>query len=122
MNQKLKLVNSRYAFEPTEMGYFDLKFKPSEKLSSGEVGYIITGAKDLAQIRVGDTLVQDNDDNPIVVSGYKEPQPTVFSSVFPADSDDYTKLRDSLDKYVLNDASFFYEPETSSAFGFGFRI
>ena len=121
MNQKLKLVNSRYAFEPTEMGYFDLKFNPSEKLSSGEVGYIITGAKDLSQIRVGDTLVQDNDDNPIVVSGYKEPQPTVFSSVFPADSDDYTKLRDSLDKYVLNDASFFYEPETSSAFGFGFR-
>jgi GTP-binding protein LepA len=121
MKQKLKLVNSKYTFEPTEMGYFDLKFNPSEKLSSGEVGYIITGAKDLSQIRVGDTLVEDNDDNPIVVSGYKEPQPTVFSSIFPADSDDYTKLRDSLDKYVLNDASFFYEPETSSAFGFGFR-
>ena len=121
MNQKLKLVNSKYSFEPTEMGYFDLKFNPSEKLLSGEVGYIITGAKDLSQIRVGDTLVQDSDDKPIVVSGYKEPQPTVFSSVFPADSDDYTKLRDSLDKYVLNDASFFYEPETSSAFGFGFR-
>ena len=121
MNQKLKLVNSKYSFEPTEMGYFDLQFNPSERLLSGEVGYIITGAKDLSQIRVGDTLVQDSDENPIVVSGYKEPQPTVFSSVFPADSDDYTKLRDSLDKYVLNDASFFYEPETSSAFGFGFR-
>ena len=121
MSQKLKLVNSKYSFEPTEMGYFDLQFNPSEKLLSGEVGYIITGAKDLSQIRVGDTLVQDSDENPIVVSGYKEPQPTVFSSVFPADSDDYTKLRDSLDKYVLNDASFFYEPETSSAFGFGFR-
>ena len=121
MSQKLKLVNSKYSFEPTEMGYFDLQFNPSEKLLSGEVGYIITGAKDLSQIRVGDTLVQDSDENPVVVSGYKEPQPTVFSSVFPADSDDYTKLRDSLDKYVLNDASFFYEPETSSAFGFGFR-
>ena len=121
MNQKLKLVNSKYSFEPTEMGYFDLQFNPSERLYSGEVGYIITGAKDLSQIRVGDTLVQDSDENPIVVSGYKESQPTVFSSVFPADSDDYTKLRDSLDKYVLNDASFFYEPETSSAFGFGFR-
>jgi len=121
MNQKLKLVNSNYSFDPTEMGYFDLEFNPSDKLTSGEVGYIITGAKDLSQIRVGDTLVQDSDENPIVVSGYKEPQPTVFSSVFPADSDDYTKLRDSLDKYVLNDASFFYEPETSSAFGFGFR-
>ena len=121
MNQKLRLVNSKYSFEPAEMGYFDLKFNPSEKLMAGEVGYVITGAKDLSQIRVGDTLVNDADENPIVVSGYKEPQPTVFSSIFPADSDDYTKLRDSLDKYVLNDASFFYEPETSSAFGFGFR-
>ena len=120
-NQKLKLVNSKYEFEPTEIGYFDLGFNKTDVLSVGEVGYIITGAKDLSQIRVGDTLVEAADENPIIVSGYKEPQPTVFSSIFPADSDDYAKLRDSLDKYVLNDASFFYEPETSSAFGFGFR-
>jgi GTP-binding protein LepA len=119
--QKLKLVNSNYSFEPSEMGYFDLDFFPTKSLNTGEVGYIITGAKDLSQIRVGDTLVADEDDKPIAVSGYKEPQPTVFSSIFPSDSDDYSKLRDSLDKYVLNDASFFYEPETSSAFGFGFR-
>ena len=120
-NQKLKLVNSKYEFEPTEIGYFDLGFNKTDVLNDGEVGYIITGAKDLSQIRVGDTLVEAANDNPIIVSGYKEPQPTVFSSIFPADSDDYAKLRDSLDKYVLNDASFFYEPETSSAFGFGFR-
>ena len=120
-NQKLKLVNSKYEFEPTEIGYFDLGFNKTDVLSVGEVGYIITGAKDLSQIRVGDTLVEAADENPVIVSGYKEPQPTVFSSIFPADSDDYAKLRDSLDKYVLNDASFFYEPETSSAFGFGFR-
>ena len=119
--QKLKLVNSNYSFEPSEIGYFDLDLLPTDSLKSGEVGYVITGAKDLSQIRVGDTLVSDGDNNPIAVSGYKEPQPTVFSSVFPSDSDDYSKLRDSLDKYVLNDASFFYEPETSSAFGFGFR-
>jgi GTP-binding protein LepA len=119
--QKLKLVNSNYSFDPSEMGYFDLDFLPTKSLNTGEVGYIITGAKDLSQIRVGDTLVSDEDNKPIVVSGYKEPQPTVFSSIFPSDSDDYSKLRDSLDKYVLNDASFFYEPETSSAFGFGFR-
>ena len=120
-NQKLKLVNSKYEFEPTEIGYFDLGFNKTDVLNDGEVGYIITGAKDLSQIRVGDTLVEAANENPIIVSGYKEPQPTVFSSIFPADSDDYAKLRDSLDKYVLNDASFFYEPETSSAFGFGFR-
>ena len=120
-NQKLKLVNSKYEFEPTEIGYFDLGFNKTDVLNVGEVGYIITGAKDLSQIRVGDTLVEAADENPVIVSGYKEPQPTVFSSIFPADSDDYAKLRDSLDKYVLNDASFFYEPETSSAFGFGFR-
>ena len=120
--QKLKLVNSNYSFEPSEIGYFDLDFLPTKSLNTGEVGYIITGAKDLSQIRVGDTLVSDEEDKPIAVSGYKEPQPTVFSSVFPSDSDDYSKLRDSLDKYVLNDASFFYEPETSSAFGFGFTL
>ena len=120
-NQRLKLVNSNFSFTPTELGYFDLKFSPSKSLESGEVGYVVTGAKDLSQIRVGDTLVSDDDPKPIIVSGYKEPQPTVFSSVFPSDSDEYTKLRESLDKYVLNDASFFFEPETSSAFGFGFR-
>jgi len=120
-NQKLRLVNSNFSFTPTELGYFDLKFKSSKSLGSGEVGYVVTGAKDLSQIRVGDTLVSDDDLKPIIVSGYKEPQPTVFSSVFPADSSEYTKLRESLDKYVLNDASFFFEPETSSAFGFGFR-
>ena len=120
-NSKLKLINSKFDFDASEIGYFDLKLSPSESLSSGEVGYIVTGAKELSQIRVGDTLVSQEDENPIVVSGYKEPQPTVFSSIYPADSDDYAKLRDSLDKYVLNDASFYYEPETSSAFGFGFR-
>ena len=120
-NSKLKLINSKFDFDASEIGYFDLKLSPSDSLSSGEVGYIVTGAKELSQIRVGDTLVSQEDENPIVVSGYKEPQPTVFSSIYPADSDDYAKLRDSLDKYVLNDASFYYEPETSSAFGFGFR-
>ena len=120
-NSKLKLINSKFDFDASEIGYFDLKLSPSDSLSSGEVGYIVTGAKELSQIRVGDTLVSQEDVNPIVVSGYKEPQPTVFSSIYPADSDDYVKLRDSLDKYVLNDASFYYEPETSSAFGFGFR-
>jgi GTP-binding protein LepA len=120
-NSKLKLINSKFDFDASEIGYFDLKLSPSDSLCSGEVGYIVTGAKELSQIRVGDTLVSQEDENPIVVSGYKEPQPTVFSSIYPADSDDYAKLRDSLDKYVLNDASFYYEPETSSAFGFGFR-
>ena len=120
-NTKLKLVNSNFTFDASEIGYFDLELAESKELNFGEVGYVVTGAKDLSQIRVGDTLVLGEDEEPIILSGYKEPQPTVFSSIYPSDSDDYTKLRDSLDKYVLNDASFFYEPETSSAFGFGFR-
>ena len=120
-NTKLKLVNSNFKFEASEIGYFDLELAESKELNFGEVGYVVTGAKDLSQIRVGDTLVLGEDEEPVILSGYKEPQPTVFSSIYPSDSDDYTKLRDSLDKYVLNDASFFYEPETSSAFGFGFR-
>ena len=120
-NTKLKLVNSNFTFDASEIGYFDLELAESKELNFGEVGYVVTGAKDLSQIRVGDTLVLGEDEEPVILSGYKEPQPTVFSSIYPSDSDDYTKLRDSLDKYVLNDASFFYEPETSSAFGFGFR-
>ena len=117
----LKLVNSGFKFDTNELGYFDLNPKKSDNLKFGEVGYIVTGAKDLSQIRVGDTLVAGDDEKPIILSEYEESQPTVFSSIFPSDSDDFTKLRDSLDKYVLNDASFVFEPETSSAFGFGFR-
>ena len=117
----LKLVNSGFKFDTNELGYFDLNPKKSDNLKFGEVGYIVTGAKDLSQIRVGDTLVAGSDEKPIILSEYEESQPTVFSSIFPSDSDDFTKLRESLDKYVLNDASFVFEPETSSAFGFGFR-
>ena len=117
----LKLVNSGFKFDTNELGYFDLNPKKSDNLKFGEVGYIVTGAKDLSQIRVGDTLVAGDDEKPIILSEYEESQPTVFSSIFPSDSDDFTKLRESLDKYVLNDASFVFEPETSSAFGFGFR-
>ena len=117
----LKLVNSGFKFDTNELGYFDLNPKKSDNLKFGEVGYIVTGAKDLSQIRVGDTLVAGDDEKPIILSEYEESQPTVFSSIFPSDSDDLTKLRESLDKYVLNDASFVFEPETSSAFGFGFR-
>ncbi len=117
----LKLVNSGFKFDTNELGYFDLNPKRSDNLKFGEVGYIVTGAKDLSQIRVGDTLVAGDDEKPIILSEYEESQPTVFSSIFPSDSDDFTKLRESLDKYVLNDASFVFEPETSSAFGFGFR-
>ncbi len=117
----LKLVNSGFKFDTNELGYFDLNPKKSDNLNFGEVGYIVTGAKDLSQIRVGDTLVAGDDEKPIILSEYEESQPTVFSSIFPSDSDDFTKLRESLDKYVLNDASFVFEPETSSAFGFGFR-
>ena len=117
----LKLVNSGFKFDTNELGYFDLNPEKSDNLKFGEVGYIVTGAKDLSQIRVGDTLVAGDDEKPIILSEYEESQPTVFSSIFPSDSDDFTKLRESLDKYVLNDASFVFEPETSSAFGFGFR-
>ncbi len=120
-DMNLKLVNSGYKFNTNEIGYFDLNPKKSDNLKFGEVGYVVTGAKDLSQIRVGDTLVSGDDEKPIILSEYEESQPTVFSSIFPSDSDDFTKLRESLDKYVLNDASFVFEPETSSAFGFGFR-
>jgi GTP-binding protein LepA len=90
-------------------------------LSAGEVGYVITGLKDVSRLRVGDTLTQDARRAAEPLPGYKDVKPTVFAGLFPTDSDEYPELRDALEKLKLNDASLFYEPETSQALGFGFR-
>jgi GTP-binding protein LepA len=95
--------------------------RPAETLSAGEVGYIVTGLKDVSGLRVGDTLTTESRPAPEPLPGYKEVKPMVFSGLYPSDSDDYPELRDALEKLKLNDASLFYEPETSQALGFGFR-
>ncbi|MDW8338351.1 MAG: translation elongation factor 4 [Thermoleophilia bacterium] len=104
-----------------ELGVMTPARLPVEVLGAGEVGYIVTGLKDVSRLRVGDTLTALRRPAPEPLPGYREVKPMVFAGIFPTDSDDYPALRDALEKLRLNDASLSYEPETSQALGFGFR-
>src|SRR4051812_12572363 len=104
-----------------DIGFFTPKETPAEELSAGEVGYLITGIKDVTKLRVGDTLTARRNPAAEALPGYRDVKPMVFSGLFPIDSDDYPDLRDALEKLSLNDAALLWEPETSDALGFGFR-
>jgi GTP-binding protein LepA len=108
-------------FEAEEVGFFSPTMVAAEALRAGEVGYVITGLKDVSKLRVGDTLTSERRPAAEPVPGYKDVKPMVFSGLFPTDSDEYPELRDALERLKLNDAALFYEPETSQALGFGFR-
>jgi GTP-binding protein LepA len=108
-------------FEAEELGFFSPGRRPTPTLEAGEVGYVVTGLKDVSRLRVGDTLTAARNGATEPLPGYKDVKPTVFAGLYPTDSDDYPDLRDALEKLKLNDASLFYEPETSQALGFGFR-
>jgi GTP-binding protein LepA len=108
-------------FEAEELGFFSPTMSPVESLSAGEVGYVITGLKDVSRLRVGDTLTSVKRRAQQPLPGYKDVKPMVFAGLFPTDSDAYPELRDALERLKLNDAALFYEPETSQALGFGFR-
>src|SRR5438477_156237 len=108
-------------FEAEELGFFSPTRSASSRLDAGEVGYVITGLKDVSRVRVGDTLTAEARPAAEPVPGYKDVKPMVFAGLFPTDSDDYPELRDALEKLKLSDAALFYEPETSRALGFGFR-
>ncbi len=108
-------------FEAQELGFFAPVLTPADALAAGEVGYVITGLKDVSELRVGDTLTSERRSAELPVPGYKEVKPMVFAGLFPTDSDAYPDLRDALERLKLNDAALFYEPETSNALGFGFR-
>jgi len=108
-------------FEAQEIGFMSPSMRPVQSLAAGEVGYVITGLKDVGELRVGDTLTSVANRAAAPVPGYKDVKPMVFAGLFPTDSDDYPELRDALDRLKLNDAALFYEPETSQALGFGFR-
>ena len=95
--------------------------RAAKHLSAGEVGYVITGLKDVSELRVGDTLTSERRPAAAPLPGYKDVKPMVFAGLFPTDSDEYPDLRDALERLKLNDAALFYEPETSQALGFGFR-
>ncbi len=108
-------------FEAEELGFFSPTRSASATLEAGEVGYVITGLKDVSRLRVGDTITSERRPAAAPLPGYKEVKPMVFSGLFPTDSDAYPELRDALERLKLNDAALFYEPETSQALGFGFR-
>jgi GTP-binding protein LepA len=104
-----------------EIGFFGPRMTPVESLAAGEVGYVITGVKDVSQLRVGDTLTDPARAASEPLPGYREVKPMVFCGLFPVDTDRFADLRDALDRLALNDAALSYEPETSQALGFGFR-
>jgi GTP-binding protein LepA len=108
-------------FEAQEIGAMMPVMAPLDTLVAGEVGYVITGLKDVSELRVGDTLTAEARPAAEPLPGYKDVKPMVFAGLFPTDSDDYPELRDALEKLRLNDAALFYEPETSQALGFGYR-
>src|SRR5918994_549509 len=108
-------------FEAQEIGYMAPSMTPVQSLTAGEVGYVITGLKDVSELSDGDTLTTEGRPASEALPGYKDVKPMVFAGLFPTESDDYPELRDALEKLKLNDAALFYEPETSQALGFGFR-
>ena len=119
--EKSLMMSTGAAHDTLEVGVISPEPVPSENLGAGEVGYLITGVKDVRQARVGDTVTSAARPAAEPLPGYDHPRPMVFSGLFPVDGDDYPELRDALDKLRLNDAALVYEPETSTALGFGFR-
>ena len=105
-----------------EVGYFKPNFEPTKELGAGEIGYIATGFKDVSFCRVGDTVtLSDQKEKIQALPGYREVKPMVYASFYPTEGDDYTNMRDALDKLKLNDAAFVFEPEKNPALGKGFR-
>ncbi len=120
--EQLKLIVTGARFEPVEIGTFSPAMRPVESLIAGEVGYVATGFKTVRECRVGDTITLFTNGATEALPGYKQVKPMVFAGFYPTDNDDYGELRDALDKLQLNDASLVYEPETSQALNFGFRV
>ncbi|MFH0892682.1 MAG: translation elongation factor 4 [Candidatus Falkowbacteria bacterium] len=121
--EKIKLMASREESEALDVGIFKPDYLATGELKTGEIGYIVTGFKDISECRVGDTVTQikgaPSDLRPL--QGYKEVKPMVFAGIFPKEGNEFQELRDGIERLKLNDASLFYEPEHSQALGFGFR-
>ena len=119
--ERIVMMSTRATHELLEIGVISPEPVPSKGLGVGEVGYLITGVKDVRQSRVGDTVTNASKPATVALGGYRDPKPMVFSGLYPIDGSDYPALREALDKLKLNDAALAYEPETSAALGFGFR-
>jgi GTP-binding protein LepA len=119
--ERIRMMSTGAVHELLEVGIVSPEPKPADGLGVGEVGYLITGVKDVRQSKVGDTVTTARHGATEALTGYREPKPMVYSGLYPVDGSDYPDLRDALDKLRLNDAALAYEPETSVALGFGFR-
>lgn len=119
---RIKMMSTGAVHELLEIGVVSPEMEKAGALGVGEVGYLITGVKDVRQSRVGDTVTGNIRQATEPLGGYKDPKPMVYSGLYPIDGSDYPALRDALDKLKLNDAALVYEPETSAALGFGFRV
>ena len=119
--ERIQMMSTRAVHELLEIGVSGPEPTPSQGLGVGEVGYLITGVKDVRQSKVGDTVTNARKPSTVALPGYTDPKPMVFSGLYPIDGSDYPVLREALDKLKLSDASLNYEPETSVALGFGFR-
>jgi GTP-binding protein LepA len=119
--ERIKMMSTGATHELLEVGIVSPEPKPANGLGVGEVGYLITGVKDVRQSKVGDTVTTARHGAKEALTGYREPKPMVYSGLYPVDGSDYPDLRDALDRLQLNDAALTYEPETSVALGFGFR-
>ena len=119
--QRVKMMSTGATPELLEIGVISPEPMPSEGIAAGEVGYLITGVKDVRQSRVGDTVTLNVRGAEEPLSGYKDPRPMVFSGIYPVDGSDFPDLRDALERLQLNDAALTFEPESSAALGFGFR-
>ncbi|MET8602330.1 translation elongation factor 4 [Streptomyces rubiginosohelvolus] len=120
--ERIRMMSTGATHELLEIGVSSPEMTPADGIGVGEVGYIITGVKDVRQSKVGDTITSLNNGATEALGGYKDPKPMVFSGLYPLDGSDYPDLREALDKLQLNDAALVYEPETSAALGFGFRV
>lgn len=118
---KMKMIATKITSEMLEVGALTPTFSPTDELETGQIGYVVTGLKDLSGCRVGDTLTLANAENVESLAGYKEVKPMVYAGIFPQEGDDYSDLRDAMDRLKLNDAALQFEPEHSAALGYGFR-
>ena len=118
---KVKLMATGGAYEVEHLGVFTPRPVPVDRLTAGEVGFVVAGIKKVSDVAIGDTLTDGRTPALEPLPGFKEVKPMVFAGLYPVDADQYAELRDALEKLRLNDSSFFYEPETSTALGFGFR-
>ena len=119
--EKVKFFNTGKEYDAEEVGVLKLKLQPSEIVSAGDVGYIISGIKSAVEVKVGDTITHVERPCAEAIAGFEEVKPMVFAGMYPVDASKFEELRATLEKFQLNDASFVYEPESSLALGFGFR-